>query len=588
MRPIGRRRKRWIVGCSAEAEREHADWWAAEREAVRADVAAELYEQPVYRALALLQHGRRPDGSPLPAGVQAFKLDLRALMHDVGPDAPLRLPPGITAKRRGELPAIAAELLGFSSVGAMIKALAQARPLQEAIDAETDARMKARHGDTLLDGTLLEHARGAVLDAGTDVVAEELRALREAVNRQPGARPVSVPPLAAVRSFAEQRIAGLAIREIRPHAYSAAARRASDEAIEAAGRQDFSAALAAKRRQVLNAELYRAAVAALEMVEANLVEWRLRIFAADTSLAPRYNMDLVQAARALLAQFQLAPTVAGAQAQTYLQQVAAYDPELFHDLQAAIDAAAQQPRPYRDLTVDEFTALRDAVGNLWHTARRSRQIVIDGQARELDEVRKELEARLRAVTPKDRRAYKRKLSRWQETKHYLLGFRAALRRAEHWVDAIDGGDARGVFRRSLFTPVSEAASRYREAKKTYLERYLTIVRGVEQSLTTADIAAPELDYTFSGKAELLHALLHTGNESNLRKLLLGDHGSRPRWGEVLPDGTLDTSRWDAFVRRLWTEGTLTKADYDYLQGVWDLLEALKPQAQQVHHDIYGY
>ncbi len=572
----------------AEAEREHANWWAAERATIRADVAAELHERPVYRALALLQHGRRPDGSPLPPGVQAFKLDLRALMRDVGPEAPLRLPPGITAKRNGVAPAIAAELLGFRSVGDLVKALAQVQPLQEAIERETDARLKARHGDMLLDGTVLEHARGAVLDASTDVIVEELRALRDAVSRQPGARPVSVLPLAAVRAFAEQRIAGLPIREIRPQLYAAAARRSADEAIDAAGRQEFRRALDAKRRQVLNAELYRAAVGALDMVESNVTEWRQRIFASDASLAPRYNMDLVQAARALLAQFHLAPTVAGAAAHTYLSQVAAYDPDLFNDLQAAIDAAAEQPRPYRDLTVDEFAAVRDAVGNLWQTARRSRQIVIEGQARELDDVRKELQARLAAITPKGRQAYKRKLTTWAETRRYLLGFRAALRRVEHWVDAIDGGDPRGVFRRVLFTPVSEAASRYREAKKTTLERYLAIVKGVESSLTPQDIPAPELDYTFSGKAELLHALLHTGNESNLRKLLLGDHESRPRWGEVRPDGTLDTSRWDGFVGRLWSESVLTKAEYDYVQAVWDLLEEQKPQAQQVHHDIYGY
>ncbi len=571
----------------ADLQRERADWWTHERAALRTEVAAELGAQPVYRALALLQEGRQPDGSPLPAGTRAFKLDLRAMVREIGPHAPLRLPPGISTTRMGVAPAVAAELLGFPSVPAMVKALAQARPFQEAIDLETDARMRERHGDLLLDGSLLAHARDAVLDAGAEVFAEELRLLAAAVQRQSGAARVTVPPVAALRAAAERRIAETRIRDLRPSIFEAAARRAGDQALEAATRQDFRAALAAKQRQILNAELYRAAMAARTLVDEARAGFQ-PIFGRDGSLAPRYNMDLVHAARALLGQFELASGVRTEAAHTYLQQVAQYDPALYHDLQAAIDAAAQAPQPFRDLTVNEFTALRDAVASLWHTARRSRQIVIAGQVRELDEVRTELQARLLAITPRGRQQYRRKLSAWAETKRYLLGFRAALRRVESWVDAVDGGDPQGVFRRYVFTPISEAASRYREAKQTYLERYLTIVQGVEASLTPGDLAAPELDYTFSGKAELLHAVLHTGNASNLRKLLLGDHETRPRWGAVAPDGSLDTSRWDAFVRRAWTEGLLTKADYDYVQGVWDLLEELKPQAQQVHHDVYGY
>jgi uroporphyrinogen decarboxylase len=30
------------------------------------------------------------------------------------------------------------------------------------------------------------------------------------------------------------------------------------------------------------------------------------------------------------------------------------------------------------------------------------------------------------------------------------------------------------------------------------------------------------------------------------------------------------------------------ADYDYVQAVWDLLEDFKPDAQRVHHDLYGF
>jgi PAS domain-containing protein len=55
-----------------------------------------------------------------------------------------------------------------------------------------------------------------------------------------------------------------------------------------------------------------------------------------------------------------------------------------------------------------------------------------------------------------------------------------------------------------------------------------------------------------------------------------------------PDGSRESDRWDAFIRRMWREGVLTKVDYDYVQAVWDLNESLKPDAQRVFRDLYGY
>jgi len=572
----------------AQLQRERARWWRDERQALRAEVAAEIGQQPIYRALALLQHTRQPDGSPLDPGV-AFKLSKRELVREFGKDVLAQLPRPLVYATTSALPvippAMAAEMLGFPSARALVDALRTAPTFDQAVDAATDAQMRERHGDLLLDGRLGEVAETAVLDAGAEVFAAELAFLERLAARD-GQR-VTPTSVRTLREAAARRVAGLTVRELRPGVFAAAARRAGARALEAAGRQDRVTALEAKRQQVLNAELYRAATAAVETIDEARADFR-RVFARDAALAKGYNMDLVQAARALLGDVGLAPRQEGQRATAYLDQVAQYDPQTFEDLQAARDAAALPAKPWRSLTLDEFAQLRNAVLNLWHLARRSHQIRIAGQLEELADVRAQLTGRLEVLTSRQRRTYKRKLTRWQETKRYLLGWRAALRRVEHWVEAVDGGDPAGVFRRLLHTPIAEAAAGYRVAKKAVLERYLAIVKGVEGSLTTADLAAPEIDYTFSGKAELLHALLHTGNESNLRKLLLGDHETRPRWGTLTEEDTLDTSAWDRFIQRMWREGVLTKTDYDYVQGVWDLNESLKPEAQRVHHELYGH
>ena len=110
-----------------------------------------------------------------------------------------------------------------------------------------------------------------------------------------------------------------------------------------------------------------------------------------------------------------------------------------------------------------------------------------------------------------------------------------------------------------------------------------------------NIVAPELGgWTFRTKGQLLHALLHTGNASNLRKLILGSqkdpaNGKIYEFGTVDPvTGELDTSAWDAFVARMIEEGVITKEDMDFVQGVWDLFEETKEAAQAAHHEMHGY
>jgi len=78
------------------------------------------------------------------------------------------------------------------------------------------------------------------------------------------------------------------------------------------------------------------------------------------------------------------------------------------------------------------------------------------------------------------------------------------------------------------------------------------------------------------------ALLHTGNESNMRKLLLG-HG----WGTESDFGILDSSKWDAFRERMIRERTLTKADFDFVQGTWDMFARLLPLVQSAYRDRRG-
>jgi hypothetical protein len=297
-------------------------------------------------------------------------------------------------------------------------------------------------------------------------------------------------------------------------------------------------------------------------------------------------MDLVNAARAILAGVGIGKSDKPAAA--YLEPLKRYDPETYAAVQELVDAAGAVSTAgsgdYRKLSVDDFADLRETVQSLWTLARRTRQIEIDGQKLDRAAITEALGASVEAITkPGPRAGYERAVTTWDKTQMKLLGVRASLRRVEHWVRAMDSGADAGVFRKYVWNPVSEGITAYRLAKREAIAKYAEIVKPSRAPSRATRSKAPELGYTFRDKAELLGAMLHIGNESNLSKLLRGRG-----WGAVDEQGVLDRSRWDAFVDRLHKDGTLTKPDYDYLQGVWDLFDELKAGAQRAHKELYGH
>jgi hypothetical protein len=308
----------------------------------------------------------------------------------------------------------------------------------------------------------------------------------------------------------------------------------------------------------------------------------------NEKVAKTRDLDMVMATRAILADFGIGTR--GKKATEYLAAVEAYDPAMATVLRERIDAATENARPYTELTVEQLRGLRDEVESLWYLARRSRQMEVDGDLLDREDIQDQLRARLEEIgIPETAPGEGRAITPGEVNLSKLQSLRAALRRVEAWTDAKDGaGTKMGPFRRFIWNTIKDPADAYRADKARYLKKYRDLLDAIAPTLKPVKIAAPELGYTFGfdqggmGKVELLHAILHTGNTGNKKKLLLGRN-----WGQVMENGELDTSRWDAFVNRVIKEGTLTKADFDFAQGVWNLLEEMKPMAQKTHREVFG-
>ena len=493
-----------------------------------------------------------------------------------------------------------ADSFGYENPEAMLSAIDVFGNKADAIEGMTDQRMLERFGDLSSPEAIAQAANEAVHnEARAKSLATELAAQRAMLNpRTPtgknntAGKPITVNALVeAAKQFAANVIGKRKLSDLKKAAWGhlQAERRAAKAWEAATAKGDTQAAVQAKQDQLLNNYAVREAGEAQAKVRKSLAFFARVTKGNNEALVERgLDPDVVNAARAILGAYGLT-TPSSKTAMEYLAVVEKQDPVMFGAIRGSVEGAVQSAKPLYDLTTDELAALTDEIEVLMHIARRSRQSEVDGVLLDTEDLADEIKARLEvlgvpSVMPGDMGAITEKEKR--QTSLQFAG--ALLRRVEQWAEAKDGKFG-GPFLRYFFQPVKEAADRYRADRVTYRKKFTALVQNLAPSLQPGEIAAPELNgYTFGkgkggiGRAELTHAILHTGNQSNKRKLLLGRG-----WAVENADGTMDTTKWDSFMKRMVDTGVINKAHYDFAQGVWDLLEETKPLAQKAHRDVFG-
>lgn len=583
------RQMKWLQNARSRILKDLQKQADTQRKEVRAEVTAEVEAEPVYRAMRFLKRGETVNQDESVSIAESnYKFSMAALeeMYAGEGDKYAFLDwsklgtgqYGMVAKE-GLHPDLVAGMFGFDSGDALVRALLAAPPMKEAIDAKTDQQMLERYGE-MSDPKAIELAVEQALhnEARARFVAVELRFMAKAT------QPVRVM-LQAAKMAARAIISGRRLSDIKPREYSIAEGRAARQALDLMKKGKSAEAAQAKQNQLVQNQLAAEAVAAKREIEKALESFK-KFFRSDEKIARGRNMDLVDAARSILAYYGLGKK--GKSPAEYIEKVKAYNPDLYAEIEPIIIKTATGAANYTELTMDEFRAMRDTVEALWFQSKRENEVMIEGKILALDQVTGELNARLEEigipdVVPGEEMAPGQK----DRVVRSFYSAKAITRRVEHWADATDGAKGPGPFTKYIWRPIRAALDAYRIDRNKYVKQYVELIKKLD--LPVAKIEAPELRYTFGnenggiGKAELLGALLHTGNESNLKKLLLGRG-----WGDLRPDGTVDTGRWKAFEARMIAEGKLTKADYDFAQAVWDLNEELKPMAQKAHHDLFGY
>ncbi|HEY2851127.1 MAG TPA: hypothetical protein VGI97_14710 [Gemmatimonadaceae bacterium] len=571
--------------------REQSAEWKAWRDPMRAEIGAEVGNRPVYKALDYLR-GKAPDGTDLPADAPKLKLNKESIVATYGPEFAASLPRGIlaTAEKGGVNAGVVADMFGFANGRELVDALSKAGNKNTLIDFLTDQRMRDEHGEQPsvpdIKEAAVEAVRGGVKRAQLlKLEAEHLasddfaafKGLVKKLNRR-------AAPDEEVRKQADSVIGSTKVRDIRPDLFEKAAERAHRESTDKFLAGDFQGALDAKEKERMATAVFDAATDAKAQFEKSLDEFK-DVFLSDARLEKAYDLNFVNGARAMLAELGIGSSDKGAT--SYLSMVKEYAPDAYENVQAITeDVRNLGIRDYRDLTTDQFTELRETVDQLWTLARKAKQVVMDGKVQELADV---LAPIVQEVVDRKNervaaRGVKKSLDPTDKLANTALSFEAGARRVESWARFMDGLNVLGPLSK-VVREVFNATNKYRGHKTDVLERVAKTTEALRGLPEVHDLIAHELGgYTFKDRAELLGAMLHTGNAegaaSNLVKLIVGRG-----WGTIDENGVLDRGNWDAFVRRMQKEKILTKADYDWLQSSWDYFEELKPELQKAYYAV---
>ena len=586
---------KWLSGAQSRAIAEIQAEADELRNLVRASVEEELANTPIRRVERWLKKGEMKVGDDEIAAQAGHRLNME-IVKAMFPEGAIAGQIDFAKLGRGKnalaastgtmhpdtMAEIANDQFGgeFRNGEDLVRQLIEMPSFKDEVSQLTDLQMLEEHGDLATPEAIAKAADVAIHnDAHLKMLATELWALTN--------RTGSVAALTkAAKAFAQNLVDGTVVKKLRPVQFVNAATRAGKAVIRAHAKGELDKAATEKRTEVVNAAAAKAAYAAEAEVRAIMNRLRkISAYSDKHSSVTSREFSVVQAVRAILSEFEIGSK--GEKAAKYLELVQEYDPTLGAVLDGTIKQLAPVAKPWDQLKVAELRELREAVDGLWRAAKEVRTVELNGERMDLDAARARLLAQIEKIPAKVRKSKAFSLTKAEQRNQKFMSTVAKGIRPETLFAMMDGTDEYGEFTQLIWNTINDAQLTLNTEKEARLKQLKALLTPIMADMTDIKIDAKDLGGTFGeghviGYSELLHAILHSGNLSNLERLLVGRG-----WGSVREDGTLDTTRWDAFMKTMFAEGKITKKHMDFVQATWDLLEELKPAAQAAHRATTG-
>jgi hypothetical protein len=550
----------------------------AKRKSVRAEVTDEVMNEPVNKARTFFKRGEF-NGEKVEG---AHRLDIDGVkrvakdMYGDGVDAPIGELESKFGKygvlgKDGIDPETAAEMFGFNSAQDLVHALLNAENPRDKIAGLTDQRMLERYGNISDPIALQKTADEAVFnDARAKFLATEASALSKAVGKK------SIL-MSAARDVAGQMIDRLKIRNLRPDQYANASAKAARNAEAARGKDDLATAAIEKRNQLIQSLAYKSANKAQEDILKGLNylkkferEGTRKALSGDymsqiDALLDRFDLRSGQSLKAIDRRASLKQWVEA-------QREKGYEPAIDDRL---LDEA--QKVHYKDMSVEAFRGLIDAVKSIEHLGRLKQRLRDGQEMREFNAIVNEAVTNIGKLPQVDQpdvrnpgvggRGLDKINAKWLNVKSTLRSADASLLKMEQICDWLDSHDPNGTMNRIVFRRLADA-----EAKESSMLRSMKAdVSAVFEAMpeeSRSDLLTryelPELSDNKTGKpsrmlkSEILSMALNCANESNYGKMLEGegwtDRGVRAVLDRTLKPGDVAfVNNMVATIEKLWPE-----------------------------------
>lgn len=564
-------------------------WWKDERAKVAEEVAAEYDAMPVAQAFDRMS-----------AKDSTERLNKSQLTERYGEDILKRLPRGYT-DGRGAIYAgdgndidSQAEVMGFASADDMIQALTNLPNRARFIAAESDARMMERHGDVLNSIAIADEATAALHNAQREkVIRMELRALgrlaktvkpfvkaekdKAKAQRREAVSATQMPPASTFRNIARGIVGQKQVRDLTPHSYLLAERKASKLAFEAMAKGDVAEAQVQKQRELFNHYLYLESRNAKQ--EADKIAKSLKAFESD-----KKRMEIAKAGADYLEQIDLL-------LERYeFKKVSLRSIERRESLSAWLQRqeaegnAVAVPIEVQDesrlinwqqVPMDELRALHDSVKNIAHLASLKNKLIRKRKAIDFDKVVKELlesaqASGLESTGDLGRPSMKgaslktKGASAWRK-------FDASHLKVEQIVEWLDGGKINGPWARYFFDLADDAQTQEYDLHAMVTTKIEELSKAMPKSwrhniFDKTTLKLPGFDEPITRHA-LISIALNMGNAQNQQRLMDG-YG----WSETDLQAVKDS---------------LTEQDMQFVQGTWDAIELLWPHMAQLEERMSG-
>jgi hypothetical protein len=555
--------------------KEQAKKHNAARKKVKAEVEQEVAHQPVYRTFRFLRKGEMlNDDNTVTEAEGVHKLDSETV-REMLPGVDLRALGGKNGilQKDGIHPDDVARDFDFESGEAMLREMLDAPTETEAVARRTDERMESEFSD-LADPEMQQIALDKALhnELFLRFLAMEWKFLTKST------QPVRML-VAAAKAQAEQVLLETPVKNIRPDRYAQAAERNAKEAAQAMKAGALGTAWQAKQQQILNSQLVRESAKVRQQLAKDQKLFR-QLRKSDRKVGPKRDIDAVDVARAIGARHGINTLPGKRTLAEHTETLQREAPESYQALMELVGRLNPEPVPWKEMLFGDYMIMRDAVESFWDQSLRAQQVRTGQQLVDLEEAVKQI---LPNITDPKRKEPRSRESR-NLVKTLFRSVKSAVRHVESWALEMDGGTP-GAVHTFIFNTLRQAFDSYRIEHNDVIKPLHDAANSLDLKAKRQIVAHELNDFVFQSKREVVGALLHSGNEDNLRRLLLGyNMVAQP----AKTDGPIDTGAWWRFVDRMIRDKVLTREEFEFVQAVWDTFGSWWSRTQEVHKQVYGY